>query len=142
MNIEEVPEKEIFEKEYELTTTPRKLFAYLNKAEGLAQWFAEEVENDAEDKSIFTFRWQNEEHYARIVHQRMNKSVKFEFLSDDREVVENPNFLELKAEFNDLTETTFLGVSDYFKEEDNEDLDELWGWLTEKLQEAIDTAKE
>ena len=142
MNTQEVSAREIFNKEYELTTiTPRKLFPYLNTTEGLSQWFAKEVIKDENDTSIFIFRWQNEEHYARIVHRRMNKSIKYEFLNDDKQTVGDPNFLEMTVEFNDLTESTFLGVSDYFKEESHEDLDELWGWLTEKLQDAIDEAK-
>ena len=111
------------------------LFPYINTASGLAQWMADDVTVN-EDK-IFSFVWDNENHKARIVSQRSNHYVKFEFLPESDDDNNDPAYLELRLEVNELTQTVFLLVTDYSDMEDQQELQDLWENLVGNLKETV-----
>lgn len=130
-------ENQAFTAEFEFKASPKMLFPYLNTSTGLAQWFADDVY--ITDDKVFVFTWNDEEHRAKITGQRHNSYVKFEFLngSEFGKNEDEPNFIELKIEYNELTDTVFLKVTDQSMIEDNEELYEIWENLTENLKEKI-----
>ena len=125
-----------FISEYEIHASPKRLYAYVHTPNGLIQWFATKVEIKGTD-NIFHFVWDNEDHFARIVAHRTNKLVKFEFLSDDQEKIKNANYLEFRLEHNEMTDSTFLKVTDYSEMEDANDLNGLWDGLIGDLREVV-----
>jgi uncharacterized protein YndB with AHSA1/START domain len=119
--------------EYEVNASKKMLYPYLSSASGLAQWYAEDVWID-EDK-IFHFVWDGEEHKAKMVAHRTNNYVKFEFFNDL--VNEDPAFVEMRIEENELTQSVFIRVTDYSDIEDSEEVHELWDNLIHELKEIV-----
>lgn len=121
--------------EFEINASHKILYPYLNSASGLAQWFADDV-NINEDK-IFSFIWDGEEHLAKKAGQKLNHWVRFEFLPETDEDKDDPSYIELKIDVNDLTQTLFLQVTDYSDLDDEEEQQELWENLVLNLKELI-----
>ena len=125
-------EKYKFIGEYEFRASKKILFPYISTASGLSQWFAEDA-NINEDK-VFTFIWDGDENKAKLTSSRVNHHVRFEFININDD--EDPNYLELRLEQNDLTEEVFLRVVDYSDIEEDE-AQELWDGLVHDLKEIV-----
>ena len=128
-------EKYKFSAEYEMKASPRMLFSYFTTPAGLAQWFADDVSVDG--GKIFNFQWDNRPHYAKIAAQRLNRYVKFEFLDDNRTETTDPNYIEFKFDQNELTQSSFVKITDYSEIQDVDDLQELWENLISSLRETV-----
>ncbi len=128
-------EKYKFSAEYEMRASPRMLFSYFTTPAGLAQWFADDVSVDG--GKIFNFQWDNRPHYAKIAAQRLNRYVKFEFLDDNRTETADPNYIEFKFDQNELTQSSFVKITDYSEIQDVDDLEELWENLITSLRETV-----
>ena len=109
------------------------LFPYVSTAGGLSQWFADDVTID-EDK-VFHFIWEGDRHRAKLVAQRANSFVKFEYIDDP--VNDDNAFTEIKLDENELTQTVFLKVFDYTDNVDAEEAGELWDHLIQNLKEIV-----
>jgi uncharacterized protein YndB with AHSA1/START domain len=123
-----------FVQEFELRASPKVLFPYVSTPSGLQQWFASRV-NTKEDHT-FDFIWDGESHLAKVSSLRLNKSVKFEFLNTgegDRDL----SYVEFKLEVSDLTQSTFLKITDYSSNHDTDDLASLWKGLIESLKDIV-----
>jgi uncharacterized protein YndB with AHSA1/START domain len=119
--------------EYEVNASKKMLYPYLSTASGLAQWYADDVWID-EDK-IFHFIWDEDEHKARMVAHRTNHNVKFEFFDDLIE--DEPSFIELRIEENELTQSVYIRITDYSDIDDEEEVQELWDNLIHDLKEIV-----
>ncbi|MCB0497646.1 MAG: ATPase [Cyclobacteriaceae bacterium] len=111
------------------------LYPYIFSASGLAQWMADDVTID-EDK-VFDFIWDEESHKARMVAHRLNSYVRFEFLPETEEDEDDPSYMELRLEMNELTQSVFLLVTDYSDINDSEESMELWTSLVDTLKEIV-----
>ena len=123
-------EKNKFIGEYGINASKKMLFPYLSTASGLSQWFADDV-NINEDK-VFTFIWDGDENKAKLVSTRSNHHVKFEFLDEE----EDPNHVEMRIDVNELTQETFIRITDY-SDMDLEEAQELWDSLIHDLKEIV-----
>ncbi len=130
-----------FTAEFEFKASSRMLYPYLNTPGGLAQWFADDVVV-TKDKHL-VFLWDEEKHKARIVSQRQNKYIRFEFL-DGQGDGESANghsespYIEINLDPNELTGTVFMKVTDTVTpSEDLEELHEIWEYLTDNLKEIV-----
>jgi len=117
--------------EYGFRASKKMLFPYISTASGLSQWFADDVNINNEDK-VYTIIWDGEENKARMVSNRSNHHIKFEFIDDE----EDPNWLEMRLDVNELTEELFLRVTDYSDMETDE-AQELWDGLVHDLKEIV-----
>lgn len=124
-----------FVTEFEVKASQKMLFPYISSASGLSQWFADDV-NINEDK-VFIFLWDGEEHRAKKASQKLNLSVKFEFLPEEEEDEEDPNYIELKLNVNELTQSVYLQITDYSDFDDQEEQQELWENQVYLLKEMI-----
>ncbi len=122
-----------FTAEYELRASPKMLFPYVSTASGLSQWFASKV--NAMPNQMYDFIWDGESHPARMATLRQNKSVKFDFLpiADEREHA----YVEFRLDVSDLTQSTFLKITDFSTNSDADDLKALWNGLMENLREIV-----
>jgi hypothetical protein len=111
------------------------LFPYIYTASGLSQWMADDVTVN-EDK-VFNFKWEGEDHKAKMVAHRMNSFVKFEFVPEDGEHDEDPPYIEIRLEMNELTQMVFIAITDYNDMDDDEELMDLWGSLVDSLKEIV-----
>lgn len=127
-------EKLKYTAEYELRASPKMLFPYLSTASGLSQWFAQKV--NIKPEHYFDFYWDNELHVAHQVSMRLNKSVKFDFINTSPDG-HNNDYIELKIEVSDLTGSTFLRITDYSENTDEEEVKDLWDGLIDSLKEIV-----
>ncbi|AUD02980.1 START-like domain-containing protein [Spirosoma pollinicola] len=127
-------EKFKFIAEYELRASPKMLFPYISTASGLSQWFASKVNTMPEQR--LDFQWDNESHIARQVSMRQNKGVRFEFLDTDENGNDN-NYVDFRVDQSELTQSTFLRITDYSSTADEEELQDLWDGLMYKLKEIV-----
>ena len=121
--------------EYEIKASPKTIYPYLNNPMNLSEWFAD-VHTDGDNKT-FNFIWDNADHYARVVSSRLNKQIKFEFLDETKNVADDPSFLEFRLTESELTNSTFLKITDYSEMDDEDDLNELWGGMVHNLKDLI-----
>lgn len=129
-----------FQTEFEINASKKMLYPYLNSASGLSQWFAEDVTIN-EDK-VFNFQWDGEDHKAKIAAQRTNHFIKFEFISENGNtspdaIDEDPSYIELKLDMNELTQSVFLTIVDYSDSDDFEELQDVWESLVYNLKEIV-----
>ena len=124
-----------FRAEFEIHASKKMLFPYIYTASGLSQWMADDVTVD-EDK-VFNFIWEGEDHKAKVAAHRVNSFVKFEFLPDSDEEIDDPRFIEIRLEMNELTQMVFIAITDYNDINDDEELQDLWESLIYSLKEIV-----
>lgn len=128
-------EKFKYENEFEIHSSKNILFPYISTPSGLESWFAEKV--TVNEDHVFNIRWDDEDHFALKAGGSLGKSMKFEFLDDDKSQVKDPNTLEFVLEKNDFTGMMYVKVIDYSENHDYEDLTDLWGSLIHDLKETV-----
>lgn len=121
--------------EYEVKAALKMLFPYLSTASGLQEWFADEV-NILPNRNL-DFIWEGESHIAQVASKRTNHHIKFQFLPENEEDDHNLSTLEFKIDFNEMTQSSFLTVTDYSEMDDLEELHELWDQLIDDLKEIL-----
>lgn len=111
-------EKKKFNLEYEVKSSPKILFGFLNEPNGLAQWFADDVHYKDQ---IYTFVWDGEEHKAKLLSIKENKLVKFRWLEDDITC-----YFEMEILQDELTNDVALGITDFAPEDLFEERKLIW----------------
>lgn len=133
-----------FTAEFEFKASQKMLYPYLNTPGGLAQWFADDV--IVNDDKVLIFFWDEEQHKARIASQRLNRSIKFEFLDGEEEAdnsISSNNgqsdspYIEIDLDSNELTGTVFMRITDTATSDDSDELHEIWQQLTDSLKEIV-----
>src|SRR5882757_9393783 len=119
--------KQLFTADYELHASVKMLYPYIQTASGLSEWFAEDVKISPE--KVFTFVWDNEVHKAVMSGHRINHFARFEYLPETPEDKKDPSYFEIRLELDELTQTTFIKISDYSDFDDHAELRELWKGL-------------
>ena len=98
-------EKKKFNIEYEIKSSPRILYSFLNEPNGLTQWFADDV--SVRDQ-IYTFTWDGEQQTAKLIAIKENKLVRFRWVDDD------PAFyFEMEIIQDELTSDVALSITDF-----------------------------
>ena len=103
--------KKKLELEYIIRTSPKVLYTRLNTADGLAQWFADDV---TVNNGIHTFVWEGVGQKAKIIKEKAGKFVRFQWLDQD-----DDSYFEFKLEIDEITSEVALIITD-FSEEDAE----------------------
>lgn len=127
--------KKLFTADYEIHASIKMLYPYIQTASGLSEWFADDVRINNIQKT-FKFLWDNEERVAKLVAFRTNHFARFEFLPDAGTDAD-PAYMELRLEFNDLTQSVYLRVLDYSDFDDQQELQDLWDSLIENLRKTV-----
>ncbi|MBD1392787.1 START-like domain-containing protein [Mucilaginibacter glaciei] len=102
-------EKKKFTIEYEIKSSPRILYTFLNEANGLAQWFADDV--NVKDQ-IYTFTWDGEKQNAKLVAIKENKLVRFKWIDDEPQC-----YFEMEIVQDELTNDVALSITDFATED-------------------------
>lgn len=128
--------REKFTSEIEIKSSPRLLFQYVNTPGGLAQWFADDVNVDS--NKVLSFSIDGEIIYGKIVSQKQNEYIKIEYLDEDKNEVEDPDYTRIELQVNDMTSTTYVLATDYNDFiESQEDHYELWEGLIDSLKDIV-----
>ena len=102
-------EKKKFTIEYEIKSSPRILFSFLSEPNGLAQWFADDV--NIKDQ-IYTFTWDGDAQKAKLLLVKENKLVKFKWVDDDPQF-----YFEMEILQDELTNDVALSITDFATED-------------------------
>lgn len=127
--------KKLFTADYEIHASVKMLYPYIESASGLSEWFADDVKISPE--KVFTFEWNSERRKAVMEAHRINHFTKFEFLPETPDDKKDRAYFELRLEVDELTQTTFLKVTDYSDFDDQEELKALWDGLVENLKKVV-----
>jgi len=63
--------------------------------------------------------------------------VRFEFLPETKGDENDPSYVELRLDFNELTQSTYLKILDYSDFDDQRELHSLWDGLIELLRKIV-----
>ncbi|MDP9048754.1 MAG: START-like domain-containing protein [Bacteroidota bacterium] len=118
-------EKKKFNIEYEIKSSPRILYSFLNEPNGLTQWFADDV--SVKDQ-VYTFTWDDEPQKAKLVSIKENKLVRFRWLDDEPQY-----FFEMEIVQDELTNDVALSITDFATEETLNDRRLIWDNQVEYL---------
>jgi uncharacterized protein YndB with AHSA1/START domain len=102
-------EKKKFTIEYEIKSSPRILFTFLNEPNGLTQWFADDV--SIKDQ-IYTFTWDDEPQKAKLLAVKENKLVRFKWVDDEPQC-----YFEMEILQDELTNDVALSITDFATED-------------------------
>jgi uncharacterized protein YndB with AHSA1/START domain len=118
-------EKKKFNIEYEIKSSPRILYSFLNEPNGLTQWFADDV--SVKDQ-VYTFTWDDEPQKAKLVSIKENKFVRFRWIDDEPQY-----FFEMEIVQDELTNDVALSITDFAPEETLNDRRLIWDNQVEYL---------
>lgn len=94
---------------------------------GLSEWFADEV---MVDYDTFTFRWEEWEQEARLLHLRQNSHVRFQWEEDKG----TDAYFEIKIITSELTKDLLLQITDFALPAESDEVILLWNKSIEKLR--------
>lgn len=118
------------ELEYIFKASPKLLFNRLSSAEGLAEWFADDV--NIRDK-IYTFVWNGAEEKAELLSKKTPEFVRFKWLENDNKDA----FFEFRIENHDLSNDITLKVIDFVEEDEKEESVILWETQINNLKKVL-----
>lgn len=123
--------KEKFVIEYELkSVSPALLWPYIGTKNGLADWFADEVQSDGKQ---FTFFWNKTSQEAHQIAVRTGLYIRFHWVDDE----ESRSYFELRITTSELTGATVLVVTDFAYPDEMADSRDLWDHQIETLRRKL-----
>jgi uncharacterized protein YndB with AHSA1/START domain len=118
-------EKKKFTIEYEIKSSPRILYGFLSEANGLTQWFADDV--TVRDQ-VYTFTWDDEQQKAKLIAIKENKMVRFKWVEDEPQC-----FFEMEILQDELTNDVALSITDFAVEDAISERKLIWDNQVEYL---------
>ena len=110
------------------------LYEYLASAEGLGEWFADEVIEKGDD---FYFSWGNSPaEKATLIRYKAENFVRFRWEEDEG----TKNFFEMTIVIDEITDDLALNITDFCDEGDEEENRLYWENLIENLQIKLGAA--
>jgi len=110
--------KKPFTVEFTIKSSPAILYKFLSTPAGLAQWFADHV--DQTDKS-YSFFWDGSVEKATRVDFIENEMIRYQW-----DEGEEDEYFEFRIEKVDITNDTVLVITDFAEEGETEDQNMLW----------------
>lgn len=123
-------EKKKYVLEYEFKSSPKMLYSFLSSPNGLADWFADDVNFS---NGIYTFHWDKESAKAALVSQKENKSVRFRWLDDE----DSQNYFEMEILQDELTGDIALSITDFAPAEEIREKELIWNNQIENLTRVL-----
>ena len=120
--------------EYPMHCQSEILYEYLASAEGLAEWFADDVVEKGDD---FYFSWNGgEPEKATMIRYKPESFVRYRWEADEG----TKNFFELTIVIDEITNDLSLNVTDFADEGDEEEVQQYRDNLIENLQIKLGAA--
>lgn len=125
-------DKKKFDLEYVFKSSPSILFKLLSTPDGLAEWFADDV--NVQDE-IYTFDWAGEEVTARLISSKSGEFMRWCWLEDDDE--DESAYFELRVKVDPMTKMLVLLITDFAEEDEVEEAKQLWESQINNLKRII-----
>jgi uncharacterized protein YndB with AHSA1/START domain len=122
-------EKKKFNIEYEIKSSPRILYSFLNEPNGLTQWFADDV--SVKDQ-VYTFTWDGEQQTAKLLTVKENKIVRGRWIDDDPLY-----YFEMEIIQDELTNDVALSITDFATEDTIGERKLIWNNQVEYLVSVL-----
>ncbi len=119
-----------YELEYTLNTSPNILYSRLSTPEGLAEWFADDVNLR---KGNYTFSWEGTQQVASVLQKKANKFIRFRWADEEDE----DTFFEFRIHTDELTGDVALLITDFAEDDEKDDAVDLWDTQISGLKHAI-----
>lgn len=124
--------KEKFELEYLLKTSPKVLNNMLCTPGGLSDWFADNVNIEGE---IYTFFWDGSEEDARLLLNKPNSKMRWQWLEDEGDGIES--YFEFRFDVDPMTKDVVLIVTDFASPSEMEEVKALWENQIHELKRVL-----
>ena len=104
------------------------LYEYMASAEGLSEWFADDVEERGDD---FYFNWNSgPDEKATLIRYKPESFVRFRWEEDEG----SKNYFEMTIDIDDITDDLSLNIVDFCDPGDEEENRLYWENLIENLR--------
>ena len=113
--------KEKFELEFLFKTSPRVLENMISTPGGLAEWFADDVNNEDD---LYSFEWDGNIEQANLLFKKNNSKVRFKWVDDEDGDLET--YFEISSTVDPMTASVSLQIIDFAHPEDKESAILLW----------------
>lgn len=124
--------KEKFQLEHLLKTSPKILESKLTTAEGLSEWFADDV--NIRDGKYF-FEWDGFEEEAVLISHKANQHIRFQWQLDIDEALDT--YFELAFTIDPMTQAIMLTITDFADTNEKESSILMWEQQLQKLRRLI-----
>jgi START-like superfamily domain len=115
--------------EYPINCSPHVLYDFFITANGLAEWFAEKVDQRGNEYSFF---WSGSEEKAILIDSAKESFVRFRW-----DYMGKGEYFEFRIEQNDLTSNTVIVITDFADKGDIADQTLLWESQLTELKHRI-----
>ena len=122
-------EKEKFELEFVIQSSPQLLFQYLSTPSGLSEWFADNVNSRGER---FTFIWDGAEETALLLKRKTDEFVRFRW-----EYNEDDSYFEMRIIVDEITKDVSLFIIDFAEEDELDEAKMLWDNQVSDLKQIL-----
>ena len=120
--------------EYPMHCQSEILYEYLASAEGLSEWFADDVVEKGDD---FYFSWNGgAPEKATMIRYKPESFVRYRWEVDEG----TKNFFEMTIVVDEITNDLALNITDFADEGDEEEVSQYWDNLIENLQIKLGAA--
>lgn len=124
--------KEKFELEYVLKTSPKVLDKLISTPDGLSEWFADDV---MVKDDVYTFEWDQSEEQARLISKKQGENIKWQWIYDEEDDLET--FFEMKYTIDPMTKAVIFTVVDYAEPTEKEEIKRLWETQISNLRRVL-----
>lgn len=127
--------KQLIHIEHELkSNSPSIIWKLIGTPEGLARWIADDVTLDG---TTLTLTWGETWRHHEIRKAEITKQVKQSYLRMHWHDDPDPEaYLELRMEYNELTDDYILLITDFAFEDDLDSIRDLWDDNLERLHQS------
>ncbi len=122
-------EKIKFDIEFPIHSSPAFLYQYLSTPDGLAEWFADNVNSRSD---LFTFIWDDSEEEAKRVSYKTNERIRYKWLAED-----DNTYFEFKIEVDAITKDVSLIVTAFADDDEVEESKMFWENQISELKHTI-----
>ncbi len=122
-------EKIKFEIEFPIHSSPAFLYQYLSTPDGLAEWFADNVNSRSD---LFTFIWDDSEEEAKRVSYKTNERIRYKWLTED-----DDTYFEFRIEVDAITKDVSLIVVAFADDDEVEESKMFWENQISELKHTI-----
>jgi len=123
----EEPQKYVLE--YIFIASPKLLYHYLSTELGLAEWFAEKVENV---DGVLHFFWEDTELKAIVDSKKENEFIRFKWIDESFDT-----YFEFRIDSDSVYSENTLVVTDFALAEDFQDSKMVWDAAIKKMLRII-----
>jgi uncharacterized protein YndB with AHSA1/START domain len=117
--------------EFPIRSSVTILYKRLSSAEGLAEWFADDVV--IKDK-MYKFFWDGSEQSAKLQKKEMNVLIRYKWIDDNS----SDGYFEFLIQIDEMTQDVALIITDFAEDEDEkESQTNLWTKQIDQLKRAI-----